>query len=111
MTVAASQVEPPPPAPMGEERIAVGEYVRGHLAEVTRCYEDRLEVRRMLQGRLMARFDIGPDGRVVDVSAEGMDDRELVRCVVGAIAAWRFGKPGSGGKLRVAYPLVFTPER
>ncbi len=99
-----------PPAPLGEERRSIGEYVRSHLSDVTNCYEDRLAARKSLQGRLIARFDIGPDGRVISASAEGIDDRELVRCTIEAMRSWRFGRPASGGKLRVAYPFVFRPE-
>jgi outer membrane biosynthesis protein TonB len=99
-----------PPAPQGEERRSIGEYVRSHLADVTACYEDRLSARKSLQGRLIARFDIGPDGRVISASAEGIDDRELVRCTIEAMRSWRFGRPASGGKLRVAYPFVFRSE-
>jgi TonB family protein len=99
-----------PPAPLGEERRSIGEYVRSHLADVTSCYEDRLAAHKSLQGRLIARFDIGPDGRVISASAEGIDDRELVRCTIEAMRSWRFGRPASGGKLRVAYPFVFRSE-
>jgi outer membrane biosynthesis protein TonB len=99
-----------PPAPLGEERRSIGEYVRSHLVDITNCYEDRLAARKSLQGRLIARFDIGPDGHVIAASAEGIDDRELIRCTTEAMRSWRFGKPSSGGKLRVAYPFVFRSD-
>jgi outer membrane biosynthesis protein TonB len=99
-----------PPAPLGEERRSIGEYVRAHLAEITNCYEERLTARKSLQGRLIARFDIGPDGSVIAASAEGIEDRELIRCTTDAMRGWRFGKPASGGKLRVAYPFVFRSD-
>jgi hypothetical protein len=99
-----------PPAPLGEERRSIGEYVRAHLAEITSCYEERLMARKSLQGRLIARFDIGPDGRVIAASAEGIEDRELIRCTTEAMRSWRFGRPASGGKLRVAYPFVFRSD-
>lgn len=96
-----------PPSPDGEERRIIGEYVRSRLPQLTRCYEDRLTDLPGLQGRMMARFDIGPNGRVLGVSADGLDDRDLIRCVTETIRAWQFHKPASGGKLRVAYPIVF----
>jgi outer membrane biosynthesis protein TonB len=99
-----------PPAPLGEERRSIGEYVRAHLAEITSCYEDRLMARKSLQGRLIARFDIGPDGSVIAASAEGIEDRQLIRCTTEAMRSWRFGRPASGGKLRVAYPFVFRSD-
>ena len=101
--------EAPPPAPTGEERRSIGDYIRNHTRDIRSCYETRLLERKTLQGKLVARFDIGPDGRVIGASAEGMGDRELSVCVVQVVRSWEFEKPQSGGKLRVAYPWVFTP--
>jgi TonB family protein len=101
--------EAPPPAPAGEERQSIGDYIRNHTRDIRNCYETRLLERKTLQGKLVARFDIGPDGRVIGASAEGMGDRELSVCVVQVVRSWEFEKPQSGGKLRVAYPWVFTP--
>jgi TonB family protein len=101
--------EAAPPAPIGEERQVIGRYIRSHTGDITECYERRLAERKTLQGRLTARFDIGPNGRVIGATAEGIGDRELTACVVKVIRGWEFEKPQSGGKLRVAYPWVFTP--
>ena len=102
--------EPAPPAPVGDERRAIGDYIRDHTREIRNCYETRLLERKTLHGKLVARFDIGPDGRVIGASAEGMGDRELSFCVVQVVRSWEFEKPQSGGKLRVGYPWVFTPS-
>jgi len=58
----------------------------------------------------VARFDIGPSGKVIGATADGMADKELVLCVVTAVRKWEFEKPQSGGKLRVAYPFKFEPQ-
>jgi outer membrane biosynthesis protein TonB len=102
--------EAAPPAPVGDERRAIGDYIRDHTREIRSCYETRLLERKTLHGKLVARFDIGPDGRVIGASAEGMGDRELSLCVVQVVRGWEFEKPQSGGKLRVGYPWVFTPS-
>ena len=98
-----------PPAPAGEERRLIGDYIRNHTREIRDCYEKRLQERKTLQGKLVARFDIGPSGHVIGATAEGMGDRELSLCVVKVVRGWEFEKPQSGGKLRVGYPWVFTP--
>jgi TonB family protein len=98
-----------PPAPSGDERRLIGDYIRNHTREIRDCYEKRLQERKTLQGKLVARFDIGPSGQVIGASAEGMGDRELSVCVVKVVRGWEFEKPQSGGKLRVSYPWVFTP--
>ncbi|MFL5311862.1 MAG: AgmX/PglI C-terminal domain-containing protein [Myxococcales bacterium] len=101
--------EAPPPAPASEERRLIGDYIRNHTRDIRDCYEKRLQERKTLQGKLVARFDIGPSGRVIGATAEGMGDRELALCVVKVVRGWEFEKPQSGGKLRVGYPWVFTP--
>ena len=101
--------EAAPPAPAGEERRLIGEYIRNHTREIRDCYEKRLQERKTLQGKLVARFDIGPNGHVIGATADGLGDRELAICVVKVVRGWEFEKPQSGAKLRVGYPWVFTP--
>ena len=102
--------EAPPPVPQGDERKAIGDYIRDNSAEIRDCYARRLQERPTLQGKLVARFDIGPAGKVIGATADGINDRDLVLCVVTAVRKWEFDKPQSGGKLRVAYPFKFEPQ-
>ncbi len=99
-----------PPIPQGDERRAIGDYIRDNSAEIRDCYARRLVDRPTLQGKLVARFDIGPNGKVIGATADGIPDRELVLCVVTAVRKWEFDKPQGGGKLRVAYPFKFEPQ-
>jgi len=105
--------EPPeasPPFPEGDEKIAIRDSIVGSSAPIRECYEKRLLERPTLQGKLVARFDIGPNGKVIGATAEGIADRELILCVVSAVRRFEFDKPRSGGKLRVAYPFKFEPR-
>ena len=106
----ATEEEPPPPTPQGEERRAIGDYVRENSGDVRECYARRLQDRPTLQGKLVARFDIGPNGKVIGATADGIADRELQVCVVQVVRKWEFEKPQSGGKLHVAYPFKFEPQ-
>ena len=99
-----------PPIPQGEERRGIGDYVRDNSADIRECYARRLQERPTLQGKLVARFDIGPGGRVIGATADGIADRELQICVVQVVRKWEFPAPSSGGKLRVAYPFKFEPQ-
>jgi outer membrane biosynthesis protein TonB len=99
-----------PPAPQGEERRAIADVVRGNSGPIRDCYEKRLQQISTLQGKLITRFDIGPGGKVIGASAEGIGDRELIACVLGTVRRLEFPKPRSGGKLRVAYPFRFEPR-
>jgi outer membrane biosynthesis protein TonB len=103
-------VVPLPPVPHGDERRAIGDYIRDNSGPIRECYEKRLQERPTLQGKLVARFDIGPSGRVIGATAEGIDDRELIACVLRAVRKFEFDKPNSGGKLRIAYPFKFEPR-
>ena len=100
----------PPPPPQGEEKKLIGEYIVAHTDDVRDCYQKRLAERPTLQGKLVARFDIGPSGRVIGAAADGIGDTQLVACVVSAVRKWEFEKPQSGGKLRIAFPFKLTPE-
>jgi outer membrane biosynthesis protein TonB len=103
--------QPAPPAPpQGDERRAIGDRVRDNSGPVRECYEKRLQERPTLSGKLVARFDIGPSGKVIGATADGMSDHELIVCVLGAVRRLEFDKPRSGGKLRVAYPFKFEPR-
>jgi outer membrane biosynthesis protein TonB len=99
-----------PPVPVADERRAIGDYIRDNSSDVRECYARRLQERPTLQGKLVARFDIGPHGKVIGATAEGIADRDLVLCVVTVVRKWEFDKPQSGGKLRVAYPFKFEPQ-
>ena len=101
--------EVPPPAPSGDERRLIGDHIRDHTREINSCYERRVQERKALHGKLVARFDIGPNGRVIGATADGMDDRELALCIVKVVRGWTFARPRSSVKLRVAYPWVFPP--
>ena len=102
--------EATPPVPQGDERRAIGDTIRDNSGPIRDCYERRIQDRPTLQGKLIARFDIGPDGKVIGAVAEGISDRELVLCVLTAVRRFEFDKPQSGGKLRVAYPFKFEPR-
>jgi TonB family protein len=106
----ATEDEAAPPIPQGDERKAIGDYIRDNSGDVRECYAKRLQERPTLQGKMVARFDIGPSGRVLGASADGIADHELQVCVVQAVRKWEFEKPQSGGKLRVAYPFKFEPQ-
>ena len=99
-----------PPYPTGMEKLAIRDRIVDSSAPIRECYEKRLAERPTLQGKLVARFDIGPTGKVIGASADGIADRELQVCVVQAVRKWEFDKPQNGGKLRVAYPFKFEPQ-
>ena len=111
LTIVSEEAEEtPPPVPQGDERRAIGDTIRDNSGPIRECYEKRLQERPTLQGKLITRFDIGPNGKVIGAAAEGIGDRELIWCVLAAVRRFEFDKPHSGGKLRIAYPFKFEPR-
>jgi outer membrane biosynthesis protein TonB len=101
--------ETPTPLPQGDERKAIGDYIRDNSSEIRECYATRLRERPTLTGKVVTRFEIGPNGHVIGAMADGIADKELIRCIVTAVRKFEFEKPASGGKLRVAFPFKFEP--
>ena len=93
--------------PQGPEVMVIGTYIRSHLTGIEDCYARRLQFRPDLRGRLVLRFEIEGDGAVTDATAGGINDPQLIECVVGQVKAWRFDKPTS--PLQVAYPINLQP--
>jgi len=104
-----NKAEPPVPVPVGEEKRAIGDYIQAHSDGVHDCYSDRIRTKPTLRGKIIVRFQIGPNGRVIGAIAEGIADSQLISCVVAEVRKWEFDKPASGGKLRANYPYVFKP--
>ena len=105
----ASAPEAPPPTPVGEEKAAIAELIRGQMKSVSHCYADAVDKKPTLQGKLYAVFYIGPSGRVIGATTQGLQDNDLSTCILSIVRKWEFEKPKSGGKLMVKYPFVFTP--
>ncbi|HEY2744746.1 MAG TPA: AgmX/PglI C-terminal domain-containing protein [Polyangia bacterium] len=81
--------------------------VRAHVNEVRFCYERALQSRPELTGRVVSRFAIGYDGRVISGRAEptGVGDG-VAACVAHAIERWQFTPRCAG---LVSYPFTFVP--
>lgn len=94
-------------APDAAERVAIGETIRAQLLPLQDCYDRRLARVPGLQGKLVLRFEIDREGKVLRPSADGMSDAKLVECVLDEVGRWQFARPPSGATLSVTYPVVF----
>lgn len=84
--------------------------VRQSFGRLRRCYELGLSRDPSLSGRVVVRFVIASDGRVLGAQAAGGDlrDSAVTACVAAAIAALTFPQP-EGGIVTVSYPFMFSP--
>lgn len=90
-------------------REAIRRVIRAHINEVRLCYEQRLDVRPQLEGRVVASFIIAGSGRVQSVVTHGpMDDRFVRRCIERNMRMWRFPEPEGGGVVGVNYPFILS---
>jgi hypothetical protein len=83
--------------------------VRQNFGRFRQCYEVGLRSNPNLEGRVTARFVIGRDGAVSNVSAGGdLPDSTVRSCVASAFYGLSFPSPDSG-IVTVTYPIMLTP--
>ena len=75
--------------------------------QVRFCYEQELQSRPDLAGRITVRWTITAEGRVMSsaVQASDMHNADVEQCVASAVARWVF--PSSESPTAVSYPFVF----
>ncbi|HKY38858.1 MAG TPA: AgmX/PglI C-terminal domain-containing protein [Polyangiaceae bacterium] len=83
--------------------------VRQNFGRFRACYEIGLRTNPNLEGRVTARFVIGRDGAVSNVSAGGdLPDPTVRSCVASAFYGLSFPSP-ENGIVTVSYPIMLTP--
>lgn len=83
--------------------------INRRLNEVRFCYEQGLQARPDLQGRVAVRFIIGPTGVVqrAAVASSDIADARMQQCVTAAVQRMTFPAPDGSGVVSVTYPFVF----
>jgi len=83
--------------------------VRQNFGRFRSCYEVGLRSNPNLEGRVVARFVIGRDGAVSNVSAGGdLPDAQVRSCVASAFYGLSFPSPDVG-IVTVSYPIMLQP--
>jgi TonB family protein len=82
--------------------------VRRHINEVKFCYEQQLNARPDLSGRVTTRFVISPTGSVQSamVANSSLRNEAVESCIVRAVRRWTFPAPDGGGVVVVNYPFL-----
>jgi len=85
--------------------------IRRHLNEVRFCYEQQLNQRPDLEGRVIVNFIISPSGAVQasSVRNSSLGNSAAESCIASAVRRWNFPAPDGGGIVVVNYPFVLQP--
>ena len=91
-------------------REVIRRVIRRHINEVRFCYEQGLNQRPDLEGRVNARFTISSSGAVLNpsIADSTLGDTQVEQCIVGALGRWTFPAPDGGGSVYVSYPFTLT---
>jgi pSer/pThr/pTyr-binding forkhead associated (FHA) protein len=81
-----------------------------HINEVRFCYEQELNSRPDLQGRISIKFIISPTGAVQTAAVDNSDmgNAKVEQCIAQAVRRWTFPAPEGGGIVVVSYPFVLA---
>jgi TonB family protein len=84
--------------------------IRRHINEVRFCYEQELNQRPDLEGRVTVSFIISPAGAVqsATVANSTMGNSRVESCIAGAVRRWSFPAPEGGGIVVVNYPFMLS---
>ncbi len=90
---------------------AIRRVINRHRNEVKFCYEQGLQSRPDLEGRVTMRFMIAPSGavQVAGVRESSLQNQSVESCVTTAVRRWSFPQPEGGGSVMVTYPFSFIP--
>ena len=82
--------------------------IRRHINEVRFCYEQELNSRPDLKGRIAVKFIVSPTGAVqtAAVASSTMGNAKVEQCIAKAVGRWTFPAPDGGGIVVVTYPFV-----
>lgn len=82
--------------------------INRHINEVRFCYEQELNQRPDLQGRVAVQFIVSPTGAVqtAAVNSSDLGNQKVEQCIVSAVRRWSFPSPEGGGIVVVTYPFV-----
>jgi hypothetical protein len=84
--------------------------VRKHRNEVRYCYEQGLQKRPDLEGRVAIKFIISMSGAVMraEVYDTTVADPAVASCIANTVSRMTFPMPADGGIVVVTYPFTLT---
>lgn len=92
----------------GLDREQIADVIQRNLGQIRLCYEQGLQERPKLSGRVAVKFVIGGRGfvSVANVSNTSLREDHVEGCIVARLKTWKFPEPRGGVNVRVTYPFV-----
>jgi outer membrane biosynthesis protein TonB len=92
----------------GLDRDQIAEVIARNMGQITYCYEQGLQVKPSLSGRVAVHFQIGPQGRVdfSNVAHSSVHSAQVEGCIAHKVKGWQFPKPMGGVSVAVTYPFL-----
>jgi TonB family protein len=92
----------------GLSKETIRRVIHRNLNQVRFCYEQGLQTRPDLQGRVAVRFIIGATGevKVAAIESSNLGDARVDSCITSAVLRWSFPAPEGAGIVSVTYPFM-----
>lgn len=92
----------------GLDRNEISAVIQRHLSEVRFCYEQGLQNKPKLSGRVAIRFMIGAKGLVTlaQVDQTSLGHAPVEGCIRDRLKTWNFPRPEGGVTVKVTYPFI-----
>lgn len=92
----------------GLDKDQIAAVIQRHLGEVIYCYEQGLQSKPKLNGRVGIHFVIGGSGRVNTalIQQSSLNSTMVEGCIVNKLRNWKFPQPVGGVNVKVTYPFV-----
>ncbi|MFO7565546.1 MAG: AgmX/PglI C-terminal domain-containing protein [Enhygromyxa sp.] len=87
--------------------------VRAKLPQIRSCFEAGLASDPQLRGRVLLRFEIGPEGKAakVEVEEDQLGQDSVTACLLEQLRSWQFPRPRDGRSIVILYPFSFSSEQ
>jgi hypothetical protein len=92
----------------GLDRNAIAAVINRHLSEVRFCYEQGLQKKPNLSGRVSMNFIIGASGNVTTakINNSSLGHAPVENCIRDRLKTWKFPQPHGGVNVKVNYPFA-----
>lgn len=90
----------------------IRDVVKTHSAEMRQCYQAALKKNPKLQGKLTFQWSIDDEGQAKNIllneRKSNLTHQQLIDCMTGELAKWKFEAAPPGMTIEVNYPFVFN---